>query len=181
MWNVLWFSVLLTIANSVFVVEINKLFKPCPHSSKNFATFPWNLTGVRLFLSEDEKLILDGQFTVIRDIYPPLGLVIYTQKQDKGEWRPTPYGRHVLNFCSVMLSSGDIWYPITKHMNRTTCPLRKGHLETFDMVELESFGFDDVLPDLVGEWRVFVETSLGPMPHKVQVSCIMNEISILEH
>uniref|UniRef100_A0A182NAK7 Uncharacterized protein n=1 Tax=Anopheles dirus TaxID=7168 RepID=A0A182NAK7_9DIPT len=182
MWNIsLWFAVLIGVANSVFVVEVNKLHKTCPNSNKKTAPFPMEMSNLQIYLSENEKLMMNGNLTFLQDIYPPWGVSIYTHKQEHGEWLPTPYSKRVLNLCGVMLAGTEIWFPITKHMKQTQCPFRKGHVETFDMIEMENFGFDDVLPDLVGDWRIFAEFILGTVPHMMQVSCIMYELSILEH
>uniref|UniRef100_A0A182YLR7 Uncharacterized protein n=1 Tax=Anopheles stephensi TaxID=30069 RepID=A0A182YLR7_ANOST len=166
--------------SAIFVVEVNRLFKSCEDPGKP-APFPLDFSKMQLYLSEDEKLVMNGEVKFTQHIYPPWGISIYTHKLDHGEWLPTPYTKSSFNLCMSMHANTEIWYPITKHMNQTSCPYRKGHVEKFDMVDLGSFGFDEVLGDLVGDWRVFVDFSLGTVPHKVQISCIMNEVSILEH
>uniref|UniRef100_A0A182QD95 Uncharacterized protein n=1 Tax=Anopheles farauti TaxID=69004 RepID=A0A182QD95_9DIPT len=181
MWNIiLWFTVLVNIASAVFVVEVNKLFKPCPHSNNN-SPFPLDMSNFHVYLSENEKLVMNGNFTFLQDIYPPWGVSIYTHKLEHGEWLPTPYTKRVLNLCGMILVGTEIWFPITKHMQRTQCPFRKGHVETFDMIEIENIGIDDMLHDLVGDWRIFTDFSLGTVPHLMKISCTMNEFSILEH
>uniref|UniRef100_A0A182VTE9 Uncharacterized protein n=1 Tax=Anopheles minimus TaxID=112268 RepID=A0A182VTE9_9DIPT len=181
MWYIiLWLSVLISIANSVFVVEVNKLFKPCLNPNKP-APFPLDLSNMQVYLTEDEKLVMNGELIFTQNINPPWGVSIYTHKLDHGEWLPTPYSKHVFNLCMVMHASTEMWYPITRHMNRSNCPYRKGHVEKFDMVDMGNFGFDDVLADLVGDWRIFVDFSLGSIPHQMKISCVMVEVSILEH
>uniref|UniRef100_A0A182R3Y7 MD-2-related lipid-recognition domain-containing protein n=1 Tax=Anopheles funestus TaxID=62324 RepID=A0A182R3Y7_ANOFN len=181
MWfTILYLSFLINIANSEFVVEVNKLFKTCANPKKA-APFPLDLSNLQVYLREDEKLVMNGEIKFTQNINPPWGVSIYTHKLDHGEWLPTPYSKHSFNLCIAMHASTEMWYAVTKHMNQTNCPFKKGHVEKFDMVDLGNFGFDDVLADLVGDWRIFLDFSLGPVPHQMKVSCIMNEISILEH
>uniref|UniRef100_A0A182MMH6 Uncharacterized protein n=1 Tax=Anopheles culicifacies TaxID=139723 RepID=A0A182MMH6_9DIPT len=126
MWYIiLGLSVLINIANSVFVVEVNKLFKPCLNSNK-VAPFPLDVSNVQVYLSEDERLIMNGELKFTQNINPPWGVSIYTHKLDHGEWLPTPYSRSTFNLCMMMLSNTEIWYPITRHMNQTSCPYRRG-------------------------------------------------------
>ncbi|XP_052892600.1 uncharacterized protein LOC128300540 [Anopheles moucheti] len=182
MWwyRILWLTVLINIAKSVFVVEVNKLYKPCANPNKP-APFPLDFSKLQVFLSEDEKLVINGELKFTQNVKPPWGVSVYTNKLDHGEWVPTPYSKHVFNLCMAMHASTEMWYPITRHMNQTSCPYKQGHVEKFNMIDLGNFGLDDVLGDLVGEWRIFVDFSLGSMPHKMQISCLMNEVSILEH
>nr|XP_040240174.2 uncharacterized protein LOC120960207 isoform X2 [Anopheles coluzzii] len=177
---ILWLTVLIYTANSIWVVEINKLHKSCENPSKR-APFPLDMSKVQIYLSEEDKLVLNGEVTFTQDIFPPWGISIYTHKLDHGEWTPTAYTKSAFNLCLEMHASHEIWYIITKQLNKTNCPYRKGYVEKFDMVDIGSFGFDDVLQDLVGDWRIFVDFRLGSVPHKLQISCMMYEISILEH
>uniref|UniRef100_A0A182PIZ9 Uncharacterized protein n=1 Tax=Anopheles epiroticus TaxID=199890 RepID=A0A182PIZ9_9DIPT len=182
----MWYYIILSLAglintaNSIWVVEVNRLFKSCENPHKR-GPYPLDLSKLQIYLSEDDKLIMNGEMQFVQDIVPPWGISIYTEKLNHGEWHSTPYTKNALDLCIDMQARHEIWYTITKHLNKSTCPYRKGHTERFDMVELGSFGFDDVLPDLVGDWRIYTDFRMGTVPHKAKLSCMMTELSILEH
>ncbi|XP_050088695.1 uncharacterized protein LOC126572982 [Anopheles aquasalis] len=176
---VLWLTLLVApIAHTKFVVDLQKSFRPCENSK---APFPVDISGLRIFLSEDDDMTFDGPIVVTKDMRPPLGFAFYSQKQEHGEWMPMPYGKRVLDLCAVLLSASDVWHPITSNMNQTRCPFKKHHTEHFHMLKTGLFGFEDYLQEFTGEWRIFVEltvTRVAPFP---EVSCIMTEVSIVEH
>ncbi|XP_035773714.1 uncharacterized protein LOC118456757 [Anopheles albimanus] len=176
---VLWLTLLVApVAHTKFVVDLHKSFRPCEHTK---ASFPLDISGLRIFLSEDDEMTFDGTIVVTKDIRPPLGFAFYSQKQEHGEWMPMPYGKRELDLCSVLLSTTDVWHPITSHMNRTRCPFKKHHTEHFHMLKTGLFGFEEYLQEFTGDWRVFVELTLTRVPPLVEVSCIMTELSIVEH
>nr|XP_049465843.1 uncharacterized protein LOC120960207 isoform X1 [Anopheles coluzzii] len=225
---ILWLTVLIYTANSIWVVEINKLHKSCENPSKR-APFPLDMSKVQIYLSEEDKLVLNGEVTFTQDIFPPWGVgrrfCFFQHRIERyrnsfhvktdfdlhpqiGPRRMDPDGVHQERLQSVFgdaresrnlvhhyeaieqnqlsLSEGcknHYKYP------SSLCVIWNNHfafflfqyVEKFDMVDIGSFGFDDVLQDLVGDWRIFVDFRLGSVPHKLQISCMMYEISILEH
>ncbi|XP_052863951.1 uncharacterized protein LOC128270580 [Anopheles cruzii] len=180
MWTILMgYTLLFTVAHTKFVMEFNKLFKPCPRSSSS-KPFPIDTSKMEIFLSEDDELTLNGELVFVSDLVSPVGFSFYTQKLEHGEWVPRPYSKRVLDMCSVVTSPMEIWYSITRHMNRTRCPFPKGHVERFDMVSLGTFGLDEFMEQMVGEWKIFAEMTL-PSPLFMEVSCTMCQVSVVEH
>ncbi|XP_058056284.1 uncharacterized protein LOC131207677 [Anopheles bellator] len=178
MWSIVGYTLLFTVAHAKFVMEFNKVFKPCPRfASKPFAI---DTSKMQIFLSDDDELTLNGELVFVNDLVAPVGLVFYTQKLEHGEWMPRPYGKQVLDMCAVITSPMELWYSITRHMNQTRCPFRKGHVERFDMVSLGTFGLDDFMEQMVGDWKIFAELTVRS-PLLMDVSCAMCEVSVIEH
>lgn len=53
------------------MIEVNKLFKECPSNSK---PFPWDVSDLKIFLSDDDELFLNGKLVVVKDIHSPIGV-----------------------------------------------------------------------------------------------------------
>lgn len=78
---------------------------------------------VEYIMDDDDNLYGNGTYLFHREIrkWP---VKFYTMKFSEGNWVAGPFQRTVSDFCKVMHSPVEIWYPFFKSFRG--CPIKKG-------------------------------------------------------
>ncbi|KAL1374066.1 hypothetical protein pipiens_001666 [Culex pipiens pipiens] len=137
-----------------------------------------DFSGLEFELDEDDVMNFSGTVNVTEDYEAPIGMNLHTEHLERGEWKTGIMSRVVRDFCPVILNRFEAWYPITKTLQQTECPYRKGHIERFDHLKLGTFGVA-VPHHLLGEWKVYFEITAKRNGQTVK-ECIMRRADLID-
>lgn len=85
-----------------------------------------DFSGIEFNYEDDGYMTVNGNFTFLRDIVAPYPAYIYSERMERSEWRPAIITKSVSDFCEVLQSPSEIWYPVTKQLNQKNCPYKAG-------------------------------------------------------
>ncbi|XP_062542030.1 uncharacterized protein LOC134210020 [Armigeres subalbatus] len=146
--------------------------RPCPEYKHDF-----DFSNLDYDYDDDGYLTVNGNFTFLRDIASPYPAYFHSEQMERGEWRRALIERSVPDFCAVLQSPTEIWYPITRYLNKKACPYKAGFVGTIDHVRYK-FPFT-ISPQFLGEWRLFMEqrdSRKDPKPF----ACLILYFSVIE-
>ncbi|XP_038110964.1 uncharacterized protein LOC119767162 [Culex quinquefasciatus] len=137
-----------------------------------------DFTGLEFELNEDDVMCVSGTVTVREDYEAPLGTYFYTKHLERGQWRPGVFARIVKDFCPDILNPREAWYFITKTLNQTYCPYRKGHVEVLDRLKFGTYGV--IVPfHMLGEWKLYFEVTAKRNGQMIK-ECIMRRVFLTD-
>ncbi|XP_039451713.2 uncharacterized protein LOC120430681 [Culex pipiens pallens] len=140
---------------SKVIVDVNEEVFDCENSLPNSAV---DFSGLEYELDDKDELTLNGQICVNEDYEAPIGLNFYTRHLEHGRWNVGLFSMMVKDFCPDLLNPTKPWYFITKTLNQTQCPYKKGHIEILDHMRYGTYGA--IIPfNMLGEWKFFFEIS----------------------
>ncbi|XP_038107529.1 uncharacterized protein LOC6033244 [Culex quinquefasciatus] len=147
LWDILvWGKVLVDVDDEVYECE-NSL----PIAAVLFSNLEYTL-------DDDKVLTINGRIDITDDYEAPIGLNFSTQHLERGEWRTGVFSSLIKDFCPDILNPMKPWYFVTKTLNQTKCPYKKGHVEIMDDFKYGTYGVP--IPfNMLGEWKLFWEIS----------------------
>ncbi|XP_055611586.1 uncharacterized protein LOC129758146 [Uranotaenia lowii] len=134
-----------------------------------------DLSNLSFWMNEKGEVIMDGNVTFLVEHGAPWSWIMHTQRLERGTWATGIVRKSVPDFCKSCHNPLELWSGLMKYVKIQKCPVPAGHVESFDRVNLGSFGVS-VPTALIGEWNLFIETTLGKNYH----DCFMVEGSVLE-
>ncbi|XP_062551779.1 uncharacterized protein LOC134217039 [Armigeres subalbatus] len=136
-----------------------------------------DFSNVEFDFDYDGYLIVSGNFTFLKDVVEPYAAYFHSDHMERGEWRPAIIHKNVPDFCAVIQSPLEVWYPVTQHLSKKRCPYKAGSVVHFDTVR---YKFPvAITPNFLGEWRMFMEqrdVTKDPKPF----ACLMQYFSVIE-
>lgn len=105
------------------IVDVNEEVFNCENSLPNSAV---DFSDLEYELDDKDELTLNGQIRVNEDYEAPIGLNFYTRHLEHGKWNVGLFSTMVKDFCPDLLNPTKPWYFITKTLNQTQCPYKKG-------------------------------------------------------
>lgn len=149
-------------------------YSECPGFPKD--SLDVDFSNFEFDLDDEGFIVINGNFTVLRDIEAPYPLLINSERLERGEWHPGILNRKIDSFCARLQNPTETWYPFTRQMKLRKCPFPRGHVETVRNLRLTNFPFV-IPPSFIGEWKIYSESRLESDP---KGNCTMLEFIVLE-
>ncbi|XP_021702497.1 uncharacterized protein LOC110676929 [Aedes aegypti] len=136
-----------------------------------------DFSDVEFSYDDDGYLTVNGNFTFLRDVVAPYPAYIYSERLEQGEWRPAIITKSVPDFCAVIQNPMEVWYPVTRQLNKKNCPYKAGFVGRIDNVRY-SFPVP-ITPNFLGEWRVFLEQR-DITKETEEYACLVQYFSVID-
>ncbi|XP_062551775.1 uncharacterized protein LOC134217035 [Armigeres subalbatus] len=137
-----------------------------------------DFSNLDFILNNDGDIIINGSFTVLKDVTDPLPMYLYSKRFERGEWREGFGSRHVENFCQTLNTKTEIWYPVMKYLRKQSCPFPKGYVAKFDNFKYGSLPLI-IPPNFIGEWAIYMEHR-DVTKQKEPLDCAMQYLTVYE-
>lgn len=149
------------------IVDVNEEIFDCENSLPNSAV---DFSGLEYELDDKDELTLNGQIRVNEDYGAPIGLNFYTRHLEHGRWNVGLFSMMVKDFCPDLLNPTKAWYFITKTLNQTQCPYKKGVRDTF-------VSFSKIMNFVLLNFstlRFWTTCGTVPMEPSFRLTCLVN-------
>ncbi|XP_058451974.1 uncharacterized protein LOC131430783 [Malaya genurostris] len=137
------------------VVEITDFWQDCENGKPMISV---DLTDLEMGEDDEGNPTLMGKFVFEADFNDPTKMIVSSERLRQGTWTPDAITRDVANMCPLILEENEVWYAVSSQMNQTTCPFKKGHVESFSNVLVNSYGVD-IPHSFIGDWRIYIEVT----------------------
>lgn len=112
-----------------YVVSVNDDLGPCENGMPYLDKYA-DMSNVMLTKLDEDVLLIDGNMTTLVDFPPNDKLVVQTAyfRKERGEWTTLPMKQVFPDFCAVLFSPAELWYPVADQLqgNARKCPPPKG-------------------------------------------------------
>lgn len=152
---------------SKVIVDVNEEIFDCENSLPNSAV---DFSSLEYELDDKDELTLNGKIRVNEDYESPIGLNFYTRHLEHGKWNVGLFSTMVKDFCPDLLNPMKPWYFITKTLNQTQCPYKKGVrnsvVSSSTIMKFELLKFSTL--------RFWTTCSTVPMEPLFHLTCLVN-------
>lgn len=83
-----------------------------------------DLSEFEIIAESDTKVFLNGSIKFLKNVEAPWMIHMFAEKLHRGQWNVYAIDKTVPDFCSVMHSPKEVWYPYVKDFGG--CPIAAG-------------------------------------------------------
>lgn len=95
-----------------------------------------DLSDFFIVAESDTSVFLNGSVRFLKTIESPWKVHMVGEKFERGEWNVYAFNKKVADFCAVMHSPAEVWYPYFKDFNG--CPIEAGVSSFNILINMES-------------------------------------------
>lgn len=112
-----------------YLVSINDDLGPCDNGKPYIDKYA-DMSNVLLTKKDEDILIVEGNMTTLVDFPPFTRFVVQMSyyRKERGEWLLLPMKQIFPDFCAVLFSPLELWYPVSSQLkgDARKCPPPKG-------------------------------------------------------
>lgn len=128
-----------------YVVSINDDLGPCENGMPYIDKYA-DMSNIKFTKLNEDVLLVDGNMTTLIDFppFPPTNrFVVHTKyfRKERGAWTQLPMKQVFPDFCAVLFSPLEIWYPVSNQLkgDARKCPPPKGVRKTYDSMNFDHY------------------------------------------